>query len=119
MITYKITGDGVSISERERSYIEKRFSTFEKFFDAGVDHELKIIATSVTAHSRPDSIKMEARMKIHERDFFAASESTDINSAADLLKEELMREVTQSNNRRRTLFHRGARKIKDLLKRSH
>ena len=119
MITYTITGDNVVISPRDHAYIEKRFDKFERFLDSDMSHEIQITVGKVTAHARADSIKLEVRMKIHERDFFASAEAEEISKCADLAKNELWRDVTQSNMRRRTLFHRGARKIKSLLKRDY
>jgi len=116
MLTYTITGDTVSMSGEVRAYIEKRFGGFERFMDEETAHEIFVTASKQTARERDDSIRVEVKFKIHERDFFAIGEAGDIKSAVDMAKEELMREVTQSNARRRTMFHRGARKIKNLIK---
>jgi len=116
MLKYTITGDTVSLSEKDRSYIEKRFQGFERFMDEEVPHEIFVTVSATTAKEREDSIKVEAQFKIHERDFFATSYGADVTSTVDSAKEELMREVTQSNAKRRTLFHRGARKLKNLIK---
>lgn len=116
MLNYTITGDSIGISEKVRSYIEKRFKGFERFLDDGASRDLFVIVSKTTAKEREDSVCVEVRFKLHERDFFVAGEAADITAAIDAAKEELMREVTQSNAKRRTLFHRGARKIKKLLK---
>ena len=118
MITYTITGDTTALSAKERAYIEKRFRGFERFMDEDVNHEIFVTVQQATAHARDDAFRVEAKMKLHERDFFAVGVGADTTSAADAAKEELMREVTQSNAKRRTLFHRGARKLKSLLKMS-
>jgi ribosomal subunit interface protein len=116
MITYIITGDSVDISDSVRSYVEKRFAGFERFMDEEVPHELQITISKNTAHQREDTIQAEVKFKIHTRDFLAIGVGGEVLPAIDMAKEELMREVTQSNAKRRTLFHRGARKIKSLLK---
>ena len=116
MLTYTITGDTVVISEKIRAHIEKRFRGFERFMDEDVNHEIIVTVQKATAHARDDAFRVEAKMKLHERDFFAVGTAGDITAAADAAKEELMREVTHSNAKRRTLFHRGARKIKSMMR---
>ncbi len=116
MLTYTITGDTVHVSDQLRAYIEKRLGGFERFMDANVPHEIVVRLQKATAHTREDSFRAEASFKLHERNFFATGIGADAMAAVDMVKEELMREVTQSNSRRRTLFHRGARKIKSMMK---
>jgi ribosomal subunit interface protein len=116
MISYKITADTITISDAVRAYIEKRFAGFERFMDDKVSHEISATISQTTARHRDDSIKVEVSFKIHQRDFLATGTGVDVHSAIDMAKEELMREVTHSNAKRRTLFHRGARKIKDLMR---
>lgn len=116
MLTYKIIGDTVPVTEELRAYIEKRFDGVERFMDADTPHEILVRLQKTTAHTREDTFLAEASFKLHEREFFAAATGADPMAAIDEVKAELMREVTQSNAKRRTLFHRGGRKIKALLK---
>lgn len=114
---YIITGDDFSITDSIRDYIEKRFSGFDRFLDDKSEHEMLFIVGKDTAHARENTFYAEVRFKIHERDFFARGEASDEMAAIDIARDELMREVTHSNQKRRTLFHRGARKIKELIRR--
>ena len=116
MITLMITADTVALSEKTREYIEKRFRGFDRFIDDRLPHEIAVTVSRATAYKREDAYRVEASFKLHERNFFATAEALEIETAADMAKEELMREVTSSNDRRRTLFHRGARKLKSLIK---
>ena len=117
MLTYTITGDNVSVSERDRDVIEKRFKGFEKFINEGTGHEMFITATKSTVHQREDSIRVEVRFRINAQDFFAMGEAADLLPAADMAKEELMRAITHSKAKKQTLYHRSARKFKEMIKR--
>ncbi len=114
---YTITGDDFAVTDAIRDYVEKRFSGFEKLIDASVPHEVFLTIGKTTAHTRENTFYAEVKFKIHQRDFFARGEAGDEMAALDIARDELWREVTHSNARRRTLFHRGARKIKELLRR--
>jgi ribosomal subunit interface protein len=116
MLAYIITGDSVFITEAIRAYIEKRFEGFERFMDKKTAHEIAITAARTTGNDRGDAYRIEVRMQLHSRDFFVSAENDDLHTAIDEAKEELWQEVTRSNGRRRTLFHRGARKIKELAR---
>ncbi len=114
---YTITGDDFTITDAIRAHVERKFDTLEKFFDEKVPHEIFVTLGKSTAHSRENTFYAEAKTKLHSRDFFARSEAGDELVAIDMVKEELQSEITRSNAKRRTLFHRGARKIKELMKR--
>ncbi len=116
MLTFKITGDNVSVSEGERDTIEKRFKGFDRFTEEGFAHEMAITATKTTAHQREDSFRVEVRFRAGQQNFFAVGEAADLIPAADMAKEELMREVTQKKAKRQTLYHRSARKLKNFIK---
>ena len=116
MLTYSITGDNINITARERAYIEKRFHGFHRFITDDAPREISITATKTTAHQREDSVRVEVKFKIGQKDFFATGEGADIVGAADQAKGELMREVTHNKQKSITLFHRGARRLKGIIK---
>lgn len=116
MITFTITGDTIGVSDGEKSYIEKRFRSFDKFVSDGHAHEMTVTASKNSAHARENSVRVEVRFNLQGKDFFAIGEAGDVRAAADIAKEELMREVTHAKSKRQTLFHRGARRLKSLLR---
>lgn len=112
MLAYIITGDSVHISDADRAYIEKRFRRFERFVDEA-GSEMAVTASKTTAKEREDAVRVEVRFG----NFFATADAPDLLSAVDLVKEELMRQVTKDKAKRVTLFHRSARRLKRLIKR--
>lgn len=116
MITYLITGDNVSIDQKLHDYIEKRFAKFERFMDGKERREIAVTASKSTSRDRDDRYRIEVRSRMRGADFFAVAESGELMSAVDLAKEELMRDVTREKGKRLTLFHRGARRIKNIAK---
>ncbi len=115
MLIYTITGDNVSITDGFRSHVEKRFASLERFMNES-ERELFVTLSKTTAFQREDSFRAEVRAKIGAHDFFAAGEAVDMTAAVDAAKEELMHEVTKRKGRRQTMFHRGARNIKNMVK---
>jgi ribosomal subunit interface protein len=117
MLTYTITGDNVSVSDRERGLIERQFKGFDRFVESGATEDVVVTASKTTAKERENSIRVEVRFRIGAGDFFAMAEAGELMSAVDLAKEELMRVVTHSKAKKQTLYHRSARKFKELIKR--
>ena len=116
MIKYTITGDNVAVSDKVREYVEKRINGFDKFVSAVHAPEIAVTISKTTVHQREDSIKVEVKFKLHPHDYFVSGEASDMMAAIDKAKSELMREVTQSKAKKVALFHRGARKLKSLMK---
>ena len=116
MITYTITGDNVPVSDSVRTHVENHFKKFEKFVDTKSDHEIFITLSKVTVHQREDSFRVEVKFQIHSENYFVSANNVDIFSAIDKAKDELFRDITKTHGRKRTLFHRGARKFKNFAK---
>lgn len=115
MITYKITGDDISISESVRDYVEKRFAGLERFMEPAASHEVAVNLLKTTAHQRDNTNRVEVSCVVHGKDFFVAGEGVDVHAAIDEAKDELMREITHTKDKRASLFHRGARKLKRMM----
>ncbi len=116
MVNYIITGDDFAITPAIREYIEKRFRKLDMFDKGAHPIDLYINALRTTAHERPDAYRVEVKCHVDARDFFVAVERGDFMRAIDEAKQELWREITHDKDKRTTLFHRGARRIKKLLK---
>ena len=116
MITYKITGDNVPLSESDQSYIEKRFARFERFSKSDNHKEITVTVRRMIAHERGHAFKVEVSFTPAEKNYFVSSEQKDIYTAVDIANNELWREITGEKGRKNSLFHRGARKIKSMLR---
>lgn len=116
MLTYKIKGDNFHITEAIHSYIEKRFSAFERFLGESDLKEINFTISKETAHNHPDAYAVEVKFHATKNDFFVTTKDNDVLKAIDEAKDELWREVTHTKGKKRTLFVRGARKIKNLAK---
>lgn len=106
---YTFKGDDFSITEAIQEYIEKRFSVFERFGNENISFAI----SKTTAHDHPDAYLVEVK---YGNGFFVSAKDADLMKAIDDAKEELWREVTQNKEKKQTLFLRGARKLKNLIR---
>ena len=117
MITYTITGDNIPNSDAVRSYVENHFNKFGKFIPKESDHEMVFTLSKTTVHQREDSFRVEVKFKINSENYFVSADNADLFGALDEVKDTLMRDIAKNHDKKKTLFHRGARKIKNLFKR--
>ena len=111
-----ITGDDVAIEESVKQHVGSHYGTFEKFLDPAEDKEIDIVISKNTSHQRENTFRVEVSFTFRRGDFFVTAESADILGAINDAKEILMREISSSKDRKRTMFHRGARKVKAFAK---
>jgi ribosomal subunit interface protein len=116
MLTYKITGDDVQINAEDRAYIEKRFARFERFTKGEHHKEVTVVVRRMVAHERGHAFKVEVTFNPSGQDYFVSSEQKDVRIAVDAVNNELWRQITAEKGREQSLFHRGARKFKNMLK---
>lgn len=111
---YNIKGTNLAISSEIRSYIEKRLPTIEKYVhdaDVRVDIELEYLK---------DEAKMY-RTELMFHNALAAPVRSEARGAAlhesiDIALGDLSRELSQDKKKRRSIFRRGAAKVKAALR---
>ena len=116
MLTYTITGDNVAIEPEVRDHVGRHYKSLEKFMDPAEDREIYVVVSKNTAHQREDTFKVEVGFKFRKGDFFVTVVSPDIIDGINEAKETLIREITSAKDKKRTVFHRGARKVKAFAK---
>lgn len=116
MLTYTIQGDDFQVTDAIREYVSKRFSSFEKFLGKNEPRELSMTIGRETAHDHPDAYIVEVKFRASGHDFFVTTTDNDARKAIDDAKDELWREVTHKKGKTRTLFVRGARKLKSIAR---
>jgi len=102
-----------------REYVESRVSGLEKFiknkYPEGV-HASVEVGKSTNHHKNGDIFMAEVHFRSGGLDLYAFSEKEDLYTAIDDLKIEATRVLTESKDRKSTLFRRGARSVKKMLK---
>ncbi len=112
-----IKATNIELTEAIRDYVNKRLESVEKFID---DEDEKFIyvevAKTTNHHKQGDYYKAEFNLKIDKQSYFTDAEKEDLYVAIDEAKDELLKRIIDSKKRKKTLFRRGAQRIKDILK---
>lgn len=113
-----IKATNIELTSAIEDYIEKRFKVFDKFITGPVSNAFCEVEVGKTTHHHKSGNVFRAEVNLHVpgNDFYAFSERDDLYAAIDEVKDEILRKLKSSKEKRTTLIRRGALKVKNLLK---
>ncbi len=115
----KIKTVNIELSSTISAYVEEKIKSVEKFAIVHDDEEIIVeveVGTTTKHHNGSDIFRAEVGMTVRGKHFRAVSEKSDIYSAIDDVRNELVRELNAYKGRERTMMRRGAGMIKNLLR---
>lgn len=117
-INTKIKATDIILTPEISEYLDKRLSALEKFVDAEDDANICFVelARTTSHHKTGDVFKAELTLHLGGQSFRAVSELSDLHSAIDEAKVELLRELRANKTKRISLIRRGGRQLKNLIK---
>lgn len=112
-----IKATNIELTEAINDYINKRLMSIEeKFVREGEISGYVEVGKTTNHHKQGDVFKAEFDIKINGERFFIQDSKNDLYAAIDNVKEEIIRKITHTKDRKKTLFKRGAVSIKKMLK---
>jgi len=114
-ININIKATNMELTSSIKDYIEKRVEALNKFFSNDTELYVEVGKTSLH-HKNGDYYKAEISMKSGESNFFAVSEKENLYTAIDAVKEEISNLIKRSKDKKQTLFKRGAKSVKKMIK---
>lgn len=115
MINTQIKTTNMDLTDSLREYVEKRVSTFEKF-SKGDSSAYVEVGKTTNHHKSGDVYKAEINLTLDGKTYRSTIETTDLYAAIDEAKDDLFVSVTSQKDRDQTLWKRGARSVKKMLK---
>ena len=115
----QITSLNIEITSALRDYTAKRLSTLKKYTH-GVPTIIADIGKPSAHHQSGDVFLAKVMVKTPlGQEYYATSEKADLYEAIDDVRDELMRLLTADKKKHETLWKRGARRIKRIIKGLH
>ena len=115
MINTQIKTINMDLTDSLREYVEKRVSVFEKF-SKGESSAYVEVGKTTNHHKSGDVYKAEINLTLDGKVYRSKIETTDLYAAIDEAKDDLFVSVTSQKDRDQTLWKRGARSVKKMLK---
>ncbi len=115
----KIRSKNFEITPAIFEYVNKKISSLAKYLHFKDDALSEVEIGRTTTHHKSGDI-FRAEVNISEpggKQIYAAAEEADLYAAIDIVRDETERAIVSKKDKYRTLFRKGASRVKDLLKR--
>jgi ribosomal subunit interface protein len=118
MMKINIKGTGMELTSEIWQYTEKKIRSVEKFLPNNGDNAFAAaeVGQSTKHHKNGEIFRAEVTITYNGNFVRAESEKEDLYAAIDDVREQLFRSIVDTKDKKQTLFKRGAKKFKDLLK---
>jgi len=99
-------------------YLQQKLDSLDKFLpnDENIFADVELAQTT-KHHHKGDIFRAEVNLTMPGRLIRAVAEKWDLRVAIDAVKDELQREITMNKEKNLSLYCRGARLLKKLLRR--
>ncbi len=101
-----------------KTYLQEKLDSLDKFLpkDESIFADVELAKTT-KHHQKGDIFKAEVNLTMPGRLIRAVVEQWDLHAAIDIVKDELQREIISNKEKNISLYRRGARLLKRLLRR--
>lgn len=114
MINIKATN--MELTPAITDYVNKRLASLDKFAKGREMNGYVEVGKTTHHHKQGEVFKAEFDIQMDGESFFTEASTSDLYAAIDEAKEEIIRKITHTKDRRKTLFKRGAMSVKKMVK---
>jgi ribosomal subunit interface protein len=109
------------VTEVIQGYVEKRGTTLEKLISnieaSGGEVRANFeLSKSTNHHNKGEVFHVDCLIKIDGEEFYASADAEDLYASIDEVKNTLFHDINKNKDRKQTLFTRGARSVKKMMK---
>ncbi|MCX6752398.1 MAG: ribosome-associated translation inhibitor RaiA [Candidatus Nomurabacteria bacterium] len=114
-------GKNIDLTEAIKDYVLKRVTNLGKLLSTIEERGGKVmvnfeVGKSTKHHKSGEVFHTDCLIKIDGKEFYGSADKEDLYEAIDAVKDSLYNEINKNKDRTQTLFHRGARSIKKMMK---
>lgn len=106
----------IETTEAIKDYITKKANYFQKVLNQDDFNIFVEISKTTNHHKNGLFYKTQFNIKLATGNFIANKESEDLYNSIDTAQEDIVRQIKENKERKQTLFTRGARSVKKMLK---
>lgn len=112
----KIKATGFELTSATEEHINKCVEVIGKFVNSEEGIVSVEVGRTTNHHKQGDVFRAEFDVKANGKKFFAMSESDDLMHAIEEAKDAIIKSITHNKDRKQTLFKRGAKSVKKMMK---
>ena len=114
--TIQFKGTNVHVDSQWEHLVEQKFSTLGKYLGNETDTKCEVEFEKIASHQTGQIHRVEANLFASGKLHRAEATEFSFEVAIDAVKNELDRELAKNNEKQETLFKKGGRKIKEMLR---
>ena len=120
-LNINLKATNIELNQAIKDYILKRVTNLGKLLSKMKEDSREImvnfdIGKNTNHHKSGEIFHADCLVNIDGKEFYCSTDKEDIYEAIDNVKDALFAEITKNKDKRRTLWHRGARQIKNIIK---
>lgn len=118
-INFHIKTTNLDLTPEVSSQVHDKFSVIEKYLEVGGDKEILAeveLGLISKHHKKGDVYRGEINVSSDGNFYRAVSKKSSINEAIDELKDEIVKVIKRKTNKKDSLFRKGGRLVKKMLR---
>ncbi len=117
MIKHQIKAKNMELTPAISDYLGRKLAMLDKFVGKDSEAIARVdIGRTSGHHHKGDVFHAGILLDVEREQFRAEAESGDLYSAIDMMKDEVVDEVTKAGKKKKHLLKRGHQKIKAMMK---
>ena len=115
----QIKATGITLTPATKDYVTKKAAAFEKYLEGNspaAKHYVEVGKTT-SHHKQGNLFRAEFNLSAPGRQFRSETEAADLYAAVDEAQEKMIAELRDTKDKETTMFRRGARRLKEYLRR--
>ncbi len=112
-----IKGTHIELTDAIRNYVHEKLGAIQKVISR-VDEAFAQVEVGKESmhHAKGDVFRAEINVQADGKSFYAVVIKDDLYAAIDELKDEIQEKIKSSKQKSRSLFRRGAARVKNMIK---
>lgn len=107
----------ISLTPAISEYIDKKIGMLEKFFHGPEEVLINVEVGKTTRHHKSGNVFMaEIHITAHSEEYYATTETEDLYAAIDMVKDDIVRELTSRRKKAIRMFRKSGVQLKNLLR---
>lgn len=116
-MTTNIKATNIELTNAISDYVNKKIESINKLVNESKEVTIYVeVGKTTNHHKQGDYFKAEFDVLIDGEKFYTVAEESDLYKAIDSSKDDLIRRIKNSKDRKNTLFKRGAISVKKMVK---
>jgi len=109
---------GIELTPAINDYVFTKVNSLERFISADKDSIVAVVEIGKTTnhHKLGDYFRSEINLDFPGYSFRTEAEESDLYVAIDISKDSMVEEIKNANKKKNTLFRRGGRIIKRIIR---